>query len=368
MVAARQRLVRASVVLLPLALACARPPAPWQEVPLPTDARFNGVWFVDSLNGWIAGGARNAPGGLLGRTRDGGRTWSIRAAVVPGTGEDFHLGGVQFRDSLDGCALGSEGQVLLTSDGGQNWRTVRTGRSSTDGMSRLVLLDWRDGWAVGPATLIGTRDGGETWSELVRNQSENGYLSGNAVAFTDALNGWLVGHGGLLMRSGDGGRSWARVSLPLPADAHPTLWDVTFVDATTGWLVGEDGALLHTRDGGVTWESQAKGVPVERVLPRGEKPRPPDVIPGLDGGPSRLTLTAIRFADRERGFALGHYSDAGESVILGTRDGGATWRTERVAPGQFLHALCVLDRTHAWAVGDRERRLPQAIYRYSGRD
>ena len=355
----------ASLLLLALALSCARTPVLWQEVQLPTDARFNGVWFVDSQNGWMTGGARGVRGGLLGRTRDGGRTWSIRSQVVPGAGESY-LGGVQFRDSLHGCALDGEGQVLLTSDGGENWRAVRTGRSSTDAMSHIVMLDERRGWAVGSATLIGTSDGGESWGDLVHNETD--YLSGNAVAFTDALHGWLVGHGGLLMRSVDGGHTWAPVPLPLAAGSLPTLWDITFVDAANGWLVGEEGALFHTSDGGATWQAQTNGVPVERVLPRGEKPRRQDIVAGLDDGPSRLTLTAIQFADDERGFALGHYSDAGESVILGTRDGGATWQTERVAPGQFLHALYVLDRTHAWAVGDRERLLPQAIYRYAGRD
>jgi photosystem II stability/assembly factor-like uncharacterized protein len=173
-----------------------------------------------------------------------------------------------------------------------------------------------------------------------------------------------VSHGGLLVRTENGGEDWTPVPLPLPAATRPTLWDIAFVDAENGWLVGEEGVICHTRDGGATWELQTAGVPVERVLAKGEKPRPPDIVPGLDGGPSRLTLTAVRFADRERGFALGWYSDVAESIILGTRDGGATWQTERVAPGQFLNTLFVLDRGHAWAAGDRERMLPQALYRY----
>jgi photosystem II stability/assembly factor-like uncharacterized protein len=337
-------------------------------VRLATDARFNGLWFTDSLNGWLAGGARGVPGGLLGRTRDGGRTWAIRSDVVPRAGEGFHLGGVQFRDSLNGCAVGGGGLVLLTSDGGATWRRVRSGRSGNDDMSRLQLLGERDGWALGPATIIATSDGGETWSERTRNRAETGYLSGRALAFTDARRGWLVSHGGILMRTDDGGKSWTPVPLPFAPTARPTLNDITFVDGARGWFVGEQGTIGHTRDGGETWELQSNGVPVQRVPPRGESPRPPDIVPGLDGGPARLELTAVRFADARRGFALGHYSDAGESVILGTRDGGATWATERVAPGQYLHTLFVLGPRHAWAAGDRTRRLPQALYRYTGPD
>ena len=351
-----------TVMLLIAAVGCSRPVSnPWQAVQLPTDANFNGIWFTDSLNGWLAGGAREVEGGMLGRTRDGGRTWTVRSDVLNRMGQGFHFGQIQFRDSLHGCVVGG-GLVLLTEDGGKTWRTVR---HDTDAMSRLHFLDERDGWALGPATVIATHDGGESWDELVRNSSETGYLSGRAVAFTDMFHGFLVSHGGMLFHTENGGLDWAREPLPLPAGAQPTLWDITFVDGANGWLVGEQGAICRTRDGGTTWELQTHGVPLERVLAKGEKPRPPDIIPGLDGGPSKLDLMAVGFADTERGFALGHYSDVGESIILGTRDGGATWQTELVAPGQMLHALHVLDRRHAWAAGDRTRLLPQMLYRYT---
>src|SRR5262245_21257605 len=59
------------------ALSCARRVEPplWKAVEIPTDADFVGAWFADSLNGWISGGGWAIDGGILGRTRDGGRTW-----------------------------------------------------------------------------------------------------------------------------------------------------------------------------------------------------------------------------------------------------------------------------------------------------
>lgn len=368
----RSRQLGTCLSLLGLALGfalhgCAsRTPQAWEEIELPTRARFNGVWFTDSLNGWIAGGALDTPGGLLGRTRDGGRTWDIRSDVVPAMGADFSFGEIQFRDSLQGCVVGTGGVVLVTDDGGRYWRQVRRGRSSTDAMMDLQMLDWRKGWALGPATIIGTRDGGETWHGLEYNRSENGYLSGRGLAFVDESRGWVVSHAAQLWRTDDGGDVWTPVKLPLPPGQRPTLNDVTFVDGGHGWIVGEKGTVFATSDGGETWALRSNGIPVERVLPKGEKPRPPDILPGLDDGPSQLDLTAVQFADPQRGFALGWYSDVAESIILGTRDGGATWTTERVAPGQYLHSLHVQDRTHAWAVGDRERMRPQAVYRYVG--
>jgi hypothetical protein len=50
-------------------------------------------------------------------------------------------------------------------------------------------------------------------------------------------------------------------------------------------------------------------------------------------------------------------------VVLATSDGGATWRVERVVPGEILRSLFLLDATHAWAAGDRARTTPQVVLR-----
>jgi len=355
----RPRTLLIAVLSSALAFGCSRPATSgWRATELPTNASFDGVWFTDSLNGWISGGAHDVRGGLLGRTRDGGRTWTIRSDVVPGTGrEGFYLHEIQFQDSLHGCVVGDYGLILLTDDGGITWRPAR---SNTGTLVRLQLQG-SDGWALGPAALLGTNDGGETWHELVRNQDSNHYLCGRAAAFTDASHGWLLSYTEPLMRTDDGGLDWTTV--PLPVETRGALSDITFVDATHGWLVGEFGVICRTGDGGLTWERQVNGVPVERERQRGEKPLPR--FGSEREEPYKLELTSVRFADRQRGFALGHYGDVGESVILGTRDGGETWATEARAPGQFLQRLFVLDRRHAWAVGYRARQLGQALYRYA---
>ena len=334
----------------------------WEATAIPTDAQFDGMWFTDSLNGWITGGGYAIDGGIVGRTRDGGRTWSFQSGVLSGGGARFSMGGVQFLDSLRGVSVGYGGIVLVTSDGGANWRPVRYGRSGGDGLSDVQFIDSRNGWAVGPASVVRTQDGGETWSLLVTNKSENGYLSGNAIHFVDLWNGWMVGHGGALYRSSDGGVNWTRVPVPLGRDEHPTFWDVTFTDASHGWVVGERGTILHTEDGGVTWVRQESGVPIVRVLPSGESPRH-DVVPELETEPDRLSISAVQFADDKNGYAVGYYADVAESVVLSTSDGGATWRVERVVPGELLRSLFLLDAQHAWAAGDRARTAPQVVLR-----
>lgn len=348
-----------------LVSGCSRQPSVrWEAVAILTDATFDALCFTDSLNGWIAGGSYLIGGGILGRTRDGGRTWRFRSGLLPGGGTGFSFESMQFQDTLRGCAVGSGGVVLRTSDGGESWREVRRGRSAGDGLNDLQLIDERVGWAVGSASLVRTEDGGETWSPLMRGSSENGYFSGNAIHFTNLHRGWLAAHGGTLMHTEDGGYHWETATLPLRPGEHPALWDVTFTDDANGWVVGERGVIFHTEDHGLTWVRQENGVPIVRRLRRGETRRH-EVVPELESEPDRLTLAAVRFVDSRRGQAVGYYADVGESVVIGTRDGGASWQVERVEPGEELRSLAVLDGAHSWAAGDRARTQPQVVLRYA---
>jgi photosystem II stability/assembly factor-like uncharacterized protein len=91
------------------------------------------------------------------------------------------------------------------------------------------------------------------------------------------------------------------------------------------------------------------------------------VIDTLDLGertPS-LFLTSVHFLDAERGWIAGHYGPGGgRSLMLHTRDGGATWQREAESEGEALQALYVLDAQHAWAVGCRVRPGTNVVLRH----
>ena len=74
----------------------------------------SGRWFTDSLNGWITGGGWAIDGGIVGRTRDGGRSWRFESGLVPRRRPRAGLGRVQFRDSLHGWAIAADGTCMLT--------------------------------------------------------------------------------------------------------------------------------------------------------------------------------------------------------------------------------------------------------------
>jgi photosystem II stability/assembly factor-like uncharacterized protein len=356
------------IVLLAIALSgCARKVerahSPWEPVALTTDADFRDIWFADERHGWTVGGGYDIQGGIIGRTRDGGATWSYATGFVgrwPGV-SSFAFTAVQFFDSLSGCTIGSGGQIFLTDDGGENWRNVRAGAG--EGLSDLQFIDRYDGWAVGGAGVLATTDGGENWNWVVRSQSENGYLGGTAIWFLDRSTGFMAGYP-YVMKTNDGGATWTKLTLPLAAGEHPRLFDVTFVDPQHGWVVGESATILATTDGGWTWVRQTQGIPTPTPRPLFIVHRQHGVDTlDLEGPPEGLFLTTVRFLDPMHGWTVGFFPGGGRSVVLRTEDGGATWKAEAEASGQELRGLFVTAGGRGWTIGDRVREGGQVLLR-----
>ena len=68
-----------------------------------------GVYFVDELRGWAVGTE-----GTLVKTSDGGATWTPQDS-----GTSNHVAGLDFVDEVSGWAVGANETILGTSDGGQ---------------------------------------------------------------------------------------------------------------------------------------------------------------------------------------------------------------------------------------------------------
>jgi photosystem II stability/assembly factor-like uncharacterized protein len=74
-----------------------------------------------------------------------------------------------------------------------------------------------------------------------------------SVSFVDALNGWAVGHWGVVLRTQDGGETWARQRSDTQQDRP--LFAVHFFNAKEGVAVGLWSLVLVTHDGGVNWQT-----------------------------------------------------------------------------------------------------------------
>ena len=203
------------------------------------------VFFVDAMNGWVAG-----QNGAIVRTGDGGTTWT---KLDSGTMDQ--LMDVHFLDRDTGWVCGENGRMMKTTDGGRTWK--RQGTGTTNILASVCFVNDRVGWASGTqGIIVKTTDGGETWAK--QNSGKKEQLTG--IYFINGNEGWAAGLGTTMVHTVDGGQTWT-------AQDYGTwngLFDVRFTDSNNGVAVGGPIVLRTTTGGlpGAVWaKKQADGAP-----------------------------------------------------------------------------------------------------------
>ncbi len=191
--------------------------ATWESQGWGEDAVYNDVFFLDNGTGWIVGEY-----GTMLHTTDGGRKWTKQecADIIPPGIEDIwqpppsSLYGVYFRDASTGWAIGNEGHIIFTEDGGAHWRKLATG---TDVQMFQMAVMGGNGWAVGQrGTYLCSTDSGRTWAVPERQLPAKFWL--RDIAFADQQVGWAVGSRGTIIKTEDGGQTWIMISGITPPD------------------------------------------------------------------------------------------------------------------------------------------------------
>jgi photosystem II stability/assembly factor-like uncharacterized protein len=140
--------------------------------------------------------------------------------------------------------VGSNGTILKTVDGGENWVLQNSGEVSDFWSANFI--DEQTGWTVGSnGTILKTVDGGENW--VLQNSGTINQL--RSVYFANDQTGWIVGSRGTILNTIDGGEHWISQGRVTTND----LLSAKFIDTQTGWIVGYGGTILHTTNGGVTF-------------------------------------------------------------------------------------------------------------------
>ncbi len=286
----------------------------WQAMRTPPDLYWN-IAASDARHAWVA-----RPTGEILATRDGGATYTVQRPP------DRHHGQLVAVACSDARHLAVTGVapagafVLTTADGGRHWRSSALMKTPHD-LNAIASPDAQHLWAVGssdpasgtPGAIIASRDGGATWSV----QKSDPGVSYRSVAFSDAHNGWAVGHGGaqgsgsVIAHTTDGGATWT-VSRLAAVDA---LLSVTCSDAEHAWAVGDayggsSATIASTRDGGRTWNVRRLHLAA--------------------GDPKRFSLMAVTCADASHIWAAGTTQQAG--IVIASSDGGATWTLQSMRP------------------------------------
>ncbi len=177
---------------------------------------------------------------------DQGRAWSWDGYswTLEPAGPTTDLLGVSMPVYDLATAVGRNGRVARTTDGGTTWTEQSSGVGGHLHDVSFVTED--TGWAVGVGgVIVNTTDGGATWN--VQNSGTVQTLL--AVDFFDEMSGVATGYAGVAQYTNDGGATWNTGSTP------SSLWNmgVDMSDAQTAIAVGQDGIIIKSEDGGATW-------------------------------------------------------------------------------------------------------------------
>jgi photosystem II stability/assembly factor-like uncharacterized protein len=328
----------------------------WKTQFLPPDQWvYSGAFFVDGLNGWVAG-----YGSSIAHTSNGGKTWTSQFGGGSGGYYDrYNLMGIDFADATHGIALGEGGNVFTTSDGGEHWVNRQSGSgTSVLGMS---AVDRDHAWAsMEFGEVLSTSDGGRTWA---RSNPYHRYSLMNDISFADTKNGWVVGedfndsYNGLILHSGDGGKTWLE---QWRGGGLTQQFAVDALDATTVVAGGARG-VMRTTDGGLTWLSvgtfRGAVFDVDFVGGVGWATAGNNLImQSTNRGKTWSAgvqmplniVTSISFApDRQHGWAVGFYGE-----VAATTDGGAHWAMQSPGVEQTtVSSVSAISATEAWITG-----------------
>jgi photosystem II stability/assembly factor-like uncharacterized protein len=188
----------------------------------PQDPTFNSVYAVNIDNVWIVGEY-----GTILYSSDGGTTWLAQECrdLYPVVSEKEwitpvpSLYSVYFKDKNNGWAVGMDGIVIQTRNGGRSWDKLDSPLAQEKPTLYKVKVLGKRGWAVGQfGEYMISCDGGESW------QKKTGYLRTRHwlrdMDFADENCGFAVGESGTIVCTENGGEGWNMLSgMPLrPSD------------------------------------------------------------------------------------------------------------------------------------------------------
>jgi photosystem II stability/assembly factor-like uncharacterized protein len=246
----------------------------WNQVSLnPTDVIYSysetkNLSFITTSIGWVLksfGTEENPLGVVVYKTIDGGTTWG-QTVISNAAGEVGYE--IQFVDENNGWLVyfninTGNFTYLKTTDGGNTW-------IPTSGQGIFHFINSTTGWAFTagislnpPFNIYKTTNAGTNWATQFSDNSP-GHLQ--AIYFSDANNGWVVGLAGKIYKTNNGGENFYQVT-NTGISQNVECTSVYFLNSTTGWIgctdISQNSSnyfILHTTDGGTSWTTQTTNI------------------------------------------------------------------------------------------------------------
>ncbi|MBZ0200573.1 MAG: hypothetical protein K8H86_11950, partial [Ignavibacteriaceae bacterium] len=260
----------------------------WTELnPKVPRVDYIGIDFVDSLTGWAVG----ANGAII-KTKDGGNNWEVITSPVTNT-----LLKVNSYDGATVLITGFDGIILRSTDGGDNFTQIITGLPAGSDLWSVQMINDTLGWVCGmQSTLLKTTNGGVNWQSV--NSGFNSHYWW--LEFVDDNIGYIACDGGKILKTTNGGNDWTQAQA---GDAR-ALYSLDAIDTLHIIAAGASGKNAYSSDGGNTWIQNS------------------DLI--------YSAVNCVAFVNADTGYAIGE--DWG---IRKTTDMGANWFASNVNIGEW---------------------------------
>ncbi len=246
-------------------------------------------------------------------------------------GDSFDLGDSNVDEDLydvsaisesKAIAVGENGTLIRTTDGGESWRSAAVSYDSSShadiALRTVLMASATVGYAAGGnGLLLKTTEAGSDWEEIDSPTGE----AINDIAATSASKLWIAGEGGVIYATTNGGTSWSTQTSGTGYD----LVSIEFTSSTVGWASGGHRTFLRTTDGGSVWKS--------------------------------VTISELESDDVIDDIAFSNSSDGilstTQGVVLETDDGGLTWdEVDTEVSSPVLIDLYAASATDRWGVGE----------------
>jgi photosystem II stability/assembly factor-like uncharacterized protein len=222
-------------------------------------------------------------------------------------------------------AVGQRGHIVISTDGGASWKQSPVPVSSD--LTSVFFIDDKQGWAVGhDGVILHTADGGHRWELQLTGRAANDLLVA-AMERDIAAEPASERAKGLL----------AEAKRYKEQGADKPFLDVWFADARSGFAVGAYNLIFRTNDGGTTWQPwfDRTDNPKFFNLYAIRKAAGELYVAGEGGLLLKLDAAAQRFKSLATPYGGSFFgiADGGSAVVVfGLRgnafrseDGGATW-------------------------------------------
>lgn len=267
--------------------------------------------------------------------------------------QTYQLNDIVFSSANYGVAVGANGKVYYSSNGGYTWDES----SSHATIETLNSLCYTDGgqtvYAVGSqGAIIVSYSAGVSWSSLNSGVT-------NALFAIDNVGDYRIAGGiATTILKSDNGNNW----VPQSSEDPCHIADVCFSDLTTGFAVGNDGVIIKTTNSGQNWSGMNTGNITNHLTAVCFPTPEAGYVVGTGGLIIKTTngfsqsymnqnsgvsvdLYDVFFVNEMVGYIVG---DAG--TILKTTNGGETWLN--ISYGTRVYtAVYFIDTETGWVVG-----------------